>query len=300
MLRIGQPRYLQAYGTRCGGAARKAITNLAPHHHAHHFIKVSAGNHPFTDKAAIAQHTDLVADAEDFFHAVRDINNGDTTRLQRLHQAEQGIDLAFGQCRCRLIHDQQARIHGQCLGNFHHLLLADGQQAGFGFRIDIVSTQRRQLRRCLAPHTGAVDHAETGRLAAEEQVFHHRQLRNQVQFLMDDGNAAGLSLTGGADLHRLAINADGTAVAAVYPAENLHQRGFAGAVLPHQGVDFAAGNGKVDLFQHADRAKSLADALHDDIHGLVLRKSRRNAESHWRRECTRRCGSPPAQPDSVA
>ena len=81
--------------------------------------------------------------------------------------------------------------------------------------------------------------AERLRLAPDEDVLRRREVPHQAQFLMNDGNAQGLRLLGTCDLSRHAAEADLSGVARIDPSQDLHQRRFPGAVLTHQGVDFA-------------------------------------------------------------
>jgi hypothetical protein len=58
---------------------------------------------------------------------------------------------------------------------------------------------------------------------------------------------------GGVDLHRLAIEAYLSRVCPVKTVQDLHERTFAGPVLPQQGMDLAAADFKIDVVigQHA-------------------------------------------------
>src|SRR5690606_23631674 len=52
------------------------------------------------------------------------------------------------------------------------------------------------------------------------------------------------------------------AAAGVNPAQHLHQGGFAGAILAHDGVDFAFPHVQVDVRQRLDAWEGLGDAAH--------------------------------------
>ncbi len=67
---------------------------------------------------------------------------------------------------------------------------------------------------------------------------------------------------GVADLHRLVVDVDLALVAHQRAAQNIHQRGFAGAVFAHQGQHLAAVQLKADVVERPDLAEALADALH--------------------------------------
>ena len=115
---------------------------------------------------------------------------------------------------------------------------------------DLVEPGRR-----LAAHAAAIEHAEAARLTAEEQVLHHRELRDEVELLVDDGGAGRLGVAGRADRDGLAVDVDAAGVGGVGAAQDLHQRGLARAVLAHQRVDLPAGDGEVDAFEHPHGAE---------------------------------------------
>ena len=181
-------------------------------------------------------------------------------------------------------------------------------------------TMSSHLRASLA-HGGGIDHPKAARLAAEKHVLHHRQLRNQVQFLMDDGDAGALGFDGVADLHGLAVDQDLARIGLVDAAQNLHERRFARAVFTHQRMNFTGADLEFDTLEHAHRTKRLADAPHGHLHDTplselrpaacclpasirggwhraagwrALKISRPNAGSRSHTDCIRPCGSPPS------
>ena len=150
----------------------------------------------------------------------------------------------------------------QRLGDLDELLLADAQ----GCR-----RARRGRARCRAGASSARggaaarpavdDQPGDARLAAEEDVVGDRQLGNEVEFLMDDGDAGGLGLarrwrSGPARPSMLIV----AFIVGVDAGEDFHQRRLAGAVLAHQRVDFAGPQVEADVGKRGDAAEILADA----------------------------------------
>ena len=84
------------------------------------------------------------------------------------------------------------------------------------------------------PEAGAL-----ARLAPDEDVLGHRQVRHQVEFLMDHADAQVERGAWVGDLDFLPLVEDAPGVFVIDPCQHLHQGGFARAVLADQGVNFA-------------------------------------------------------------
>ncbi len=69
------------------------------------------------DVTAVPQNGDAVGNAEDLVHPVRDVDDRDASFLEALHQREERVRFGRRQRRGRLVHDQDARILGQGLGD---------------------------------------------------------------------------------------------------------------------------------------------------------------------------------------
>ena len=99
------------------------------------------------------------------------------------------------------------------------------------------------------------------RLAPEEDVGGDAELRDEVQLLVDDGDARPprrrgrwRSATG------RAVDPDLAVIVGVHAGEDLHQRRLAGAVLAHQRVHLAGAEVEVDAVERGDAGEALADA----------------------------------------
>ena len=87
----------------------------------------------------------------------------------------------------------------------------------------------------LAPRPRMVDDAEpVAPLMADENVFRHRQLRKQGEFLVDDLNAVSLGLARRRPASRRAVEDHLALIRGVGARDDLDQGGFAGAVLAEQ------------------------------------------------------------------
>jgi hypothetical protein len=83
---------------------------------------------------------------------------------------------------------------------------------------------------------------------------------HEVQFLEDDGNAGCLGRARAGESDRLAFEENVSGIRRQDARQNVHQRGFASAILPEQCVEPAPLNGDVHVIQGADAGKRLGDA----------------------------------------
>jgi hypothetical protein len=115
----------------------------------------------------------------------------------------------------------------------------------------------------------ALDHPEAVRLAAQEQVIHHRELRDHVELLVNNGNTERLGVAGRADRDGLAVDENAASICAIRAREDFHQGRLTCAVLADEGVNLAARDGEIDAVEHPNRAERLADAFHRRFHRLA-------------------------------
>ncbi len=121
---------------------------------------------------------------------MRDKQDAYPSRFDATNQLKQEIDFPFGQCSSWLIHQQQTGLRMECAGDFHHLLLGDGQFVNGLVRINRYAEHFQQQRR-LAIEFVPVDHGQMFevRFSAEEDVLAHAQLRDQIGFLIKNLNS---------------------------------------------------------------------------------------------------------------
>ena len=176
------------------------------------------------------------------------------------HDLEQRVALRRRQRGGRLVHHQDARVERQRLGDLDQLLLADPQLRHAALRVDLDSEPREQPVRRLGDPSSIDDRAGDQRLAAKEDVVGRRQLRDEIELLMNDRNARPLGVLHAGELHRRAHEPDDAVVLDVNAGENLHQRRLAGAVLADQRMNLAGPEVEVDVDQGRDTAERLGDA----------------------------------------
>ena len=88
---------------------------------------------------------------------------------------------------------------------------------------------------------------------------------------MDHADVVGVRIVGGAESHLLAPDEDLAAVRFIHAEEHTHQRGFAGAVFPQQGVNLALLDLDGDIVVGDNPGKALSDVAH--FHNVVFHGS---------------------------
>ncbi len=99
---------------------------------------------------------------------------------------------------------------------------------------------------------------------AHKDVFGHRQVRHQGQFLVDNDDARGLGFADRLGLEWLPVPEDFTVPGAigVNRRQHLHQGGFARTVFTAQADTFPRPYLDIDAVQRLDTAKGFDDAVH--------------------------------------
>ena len=225
-------------------------------------VSVAAGQE--IDAPARAQDGHVVAEAEDLVDEMADEQDRDALPLQRGHDLEQPVDLAAGDGRGRLVHDQHARVERQRLDDLDRLPLGDAERLHRQAHVDLHAQAQQQLVRGRV-HRRPVDAAAAPRLAADEDVLGDRQIGKHRRVLVDDGDAVALRV-GRALNDDLARRRAGSwpLSGRMDAGEDLDQRALAGAVLAGERMHAPAVQAEIDVGQHLDRAEPLGDAAQLD------------------------------------
>ena len=214
-------------------------------------------------RRTIAQHRNRICDLGDLIELVRNQDAGDALAFELQQQLQQGVAVGLVQAGRGLVQDQQLDLARQGLGNLDQLLLAHAQVGDEGVgRLFESNLVQQGLCHLVCGHP--VDHAALGGLVAQKDVFCDGQQGHQRQLLVDDGHAQVFAVANALELALFPLKHDGAAVAAVgvNAREDFHQRGFARAVLAHDGVDFSGAYPQVDLVQGNDAGEGFADIPH--------------------------------------
>ena len=117
-------------------------------------------------------------------------------------------------------------------------------------------------------HRPPIDHREAepppeGQVT-EHHVLRHRERGDQAQLLRDQREPGAERLARVAESASDTIHEDASGVGLVDAGEDLDQRGFAGAVLADDRVDFARCELERDLVESLSGEEALAEPLGDD------------------------------------
>ncbi|MNO65827.1 hypothetical protein D3C76_565970 [compost metagenome] len=201
----------------------------------------------------------MIADLEDLLEAVGDVDDAAALLAQLADDHEQLLGLGVGQGIGGLVHDDDAGIERQRLGDLHHLLLADGEIPEPGVR-PVFDAETGQEGAGPLAQLLVVYVAKAGaRLAAEEDVGGNGELRQQVQLLVDDADPLILGVAGTLEVHRLAAIADAARIGLIDAGQHLHQGGFAGAIFTEQGHHLARIDSQTCFVEGADTGEGLDD-----------------------------------------
>ncbi len=212
---------------------------------------------------AVLQHRYGVAEAEDLLKPVTDVEHQLAARLQTREQRLELVDLGPIERRGRLIKDKNPRVAHQTFGDLEQLLLGDRQIAARPLRIKL---DAGAFQHCAGrtPDAGAIQHAATAGLASEAEIFSDAQVRQHSQFLKHGGHARAPRLRRGREAHALPVEPDFALVRHVHTRQQLHQRGFARAVLASDRVHRAGPSGQRHAGQRLSRAECFRHATQRD------------------------------------
>ena len=241
-----------------GGAFAGGLRKLAAQHHPDQFEARQRRGVTRSDQLAVAQDGDAIGDLVDLVEEMGDEDDADAARGELAHDAEQDRDLVTVETRGRLVEDQHPRRQIDGAGDRDDLLDRDRIVAKRRGHVDMKAEPGEQHAGSPA-HLAFLNHAKPRRLAAEKQILRHRKIRQQVDLLIDGGDARIDRSLGRPRRDLDAVEANDARVAREHAGDHLDQGGFAGAVLAEQRMDFAGPQREVDTLQRAQRAKTLGD-----------------------------------------
>ena len=145
---------------RRGRARREDVAVFAADHHLDDFIVGLCAGLEGRDIAAIAEHGAFIGKFGDLVHAMRDVEQRQTFIAQAFQNREHLGDVGRGQGGCCFIEDQDARVAGECLGDFDHLAARERQVLDRRHGMDVLGTGARQCGLRQSALGLAIDHAE--------------------------------------------------------------------------------------------------------------------------------------------
>ena len=239
---------------------RELVFQRTPDHAFDDLVDRGVGEIVRGDVAPIAQHRHPVDDRGHLVEPVRDVEDAHAAALQLVDHLEQLAGFRLGERRGGLVHDQQLGIERQGLGDLDHLPLRDRQRAHDGVCRD-ADPEALQACQGVGVQACAVDKPALAGLAGQVDVFGHRQVRHEVQLLVNDRDARRLGLVRRIEVPHFALVGERAFVGRELAADHFHQRRLAGAVFAAHRVHLAAVQFQAHPFERGDREEALGDAL---------------------------------------
>ena len=151
-----------------------------------------------------------------------------------LDDAEQLRDLVRGERGGRLVHDQDADVQRERLGDLDGLLLREGQPTR-GLRDVHPHVEAGEHLLGFAPHPPPVDDAPAIAVP-DEDVLGDTEVGEDHRLLIDRRDRVGLGVEGAAQVAPLAVDEDLTDIGLLDAGHDLDERRLAGPVLAEQRV----------------------------------------------------------------
>ena len=245
------------------------------------------------DELAVAQDRDPVGDLVDLVEEVADEQDGDAPVAQvadhgesRSTSSRSRLDVGSSRISTRASRTIARLIATSCWTAIEWL---DEQRVGVE-----PETEVRQVPGRLPVGGLPVDAAAAARLVAEHHVLADRQVRAEVDLLVDRRDAGGLRVGGGAEDALLAGDGDRAVVDGVDAGERLDEGGLPAPFSPMSGVHLAGAEEEVDVVEREDAREADRDAAHLD------ERWRLGVGMHVRRRpLPRECGSAGARGDAL-
>ena len=286
---VRQPR--QAQAELAAGLRRVVLAarQLLADHQARHRLRALLRRDALAGDLAAAQHGGGVAELADLVELVADVEDGAAVVGEPAQGLEELAHRLRGEHRGRLVHDQQARILQQAADDLDALALAHRQGVDVAARIDREAVALRHLDDALRE---LVERGLAGQ--GQRHVLDHGEGLEQREVLEHHADAQAARVRRALDFDLLALPEHASAARPGDAVDDLHQRGFARAVLAEDGADLACAHREADVVVGDDRRIYLADALQDQpggAGGVRLRSTRREWGGHVGSERFLRSGS---------
>jgi hypothetical protein len=110
------------------------------------------------------------------------------------NDAEQDLRIGFRKAGGRFVKDQQTRLTNQAFANLDQLLLPDGHVAHDDVWVEMQVEFPENLCRLLLEPFPVHEGASCPRFHPQEDVLRDREVRREIQFVVNDGNSGRLRL----------------------------------------------------------------------------------------------------------
>ena len=196
-------------------------------------LGVGLGRFQRRDASAPADHHNIIADFHNLIQVMGNQDNG-LAVLRQSPEAFEQITGFLGREHCRrLIQNKDLRTAVKNLQNLHLLLQSNSQASGRRVKRHLHAKPFLQIQNVFSRLFIIQGNTPRG-LHAQDDVFQYAQLIDQHKMLVHHSDFQADGIPAGAEAHMLAPDLDLPAGRGLQPIENIHQRGFSRAILPHQ------------------------------------------------------------------
>ena len=123
----GEVLHPQRLGGDLGRVAGELLFHLPAHHPLDELLLRQLGGKGAADELPVSKHGDPVREPVDLLQPVGDVHDSPVLALQLSHQGEEGFHVVGVQGAGRLVHDENARVQPDGLGDLDELLHGDGK-----------------------------------------------------------------------------------------------------------------------------------------------------------------------------
>ena len=192
---------------------------------------------------------------------MRDEDDRHAFLAELLHDLEEFLHLVFVEAGGRFVEDQELAVHVQRTGDGHELLDGNGITGKVFTDVDVdVETGERLAGLHLA--FLLVDEPEfRARFAADADVFGHREVGQQVHFLVHGADAGVFGVQRGTEFALLPVEIDRTRGGGIDARNDLDERAFPRAVFAHERVDLAGFHREIYSLESLDAEELLLNAF---------------------------------------
>ncbi len=167
---------------------RKIVLQPASDHHLDEGGAIDLGDWFRGHVPAVAEHGHVIAQPEDLFETMADVDARDVAVAQPDDQLVEPIGFVLREAARRLVEDDDPRAVCDRARDLQHLLLADRELADRTVDVDRWSDRGQHLRRT-APHLAQRDETGGVRERSEAEVFGDGQVLAERELLMHHAHA---------------------------------------------------------------------------------------------------------------
>ena len=234
---MGCVQHIRSIFCHIGSLQIKDGVHILAHHLCYQLYFCDITDIIAADQMSVTKDRKPVADGKYLIKEMRNKDDAHALCFQLTHNIEEQLHFVVIQGRGRLIQDQDLGLYVNRARDSNHLLHGSGIIGKRTAHINILMEPGHQFL-CPACYGPPVDLAVTHRLPPDKDILRHSQVRAEVDLLVHRGNTQFHGVLGALGMNGLPIHDNGSRIHVVNPCEAFDQRGFTGAVLAKQGMNF--------------------------------------------------------------